>query len=275
MYDASSHPRSGRPPGELRPLNLALIDRTRRLALWLLIPAVVGGCVRFYQPMSGLHRPVVVDPRLPNFQDLRLTVRCVPEDLLNAQEANALCSRVEALFENQGAEVITTTSAHGAPDDELAAAPPTADAAEAPADGATGPVPARTELTLELRARRLHQSHHPVSWVACIASFTVLAGITEHTFAQDVVIRDATGFPLVTESLEGRIVEQFGLGPWAGNVLLDLVARDEADDLAGDAFDRVVSADVYRQLSQMMFNAKMQWEVLQQTSPMRTKEASP
>jgi hypothetical protein len=223
------------------------------VALCLALGAATG-CVRFYQPMSGLHRPVVVNPQLPNFQDVRLTVRCVPEDLLNAEEANRLCEKVGTLFENQGAEVTTIASARGAPGDEL-------DGPHPPEDGGAERT---TDLTLELRARRVHRSNHPVSWVLFVGSFTALPGVLESTYAQDVIVRDETGSLLASESLEGRIVEHVGLGSWAGNTLLDLVARDEQDKLTGDAFDRVVSADLYRQLSQILFNAKMRWQVLQQ-----------
>jgi len=213
----------------------------------------------------------VVNPQLPNFQDVRLTVHCVPEDLLNAEEAGMLCQKVGMLFENQGAVVTTTTTLHGGIEGSSGA--PEVSAPEADDEAAQPTVPTvptvPTDLTLQLRARRLHRSSHPVSWVLSIGSFTVLPGITETTYAQDVVVRDGTGFVLVSESLEGRIVEHFGFGSWAGNTFLDLVARDEADKLGGDAFDRVVSADLYRQLSQLLFNAKMQWEVLQQVPPAR------
>ena len=211
------------------------------------------GCiVRSYQPLSGLHRPVVVDPSAPNFQDLRLTVYCVPADHLSLQQASALCQKVGALFENQGATVATKVDASededfGDDDDDDSATP---DAVE-PGIG----------LTLELRARKVHSATHPLSWAATIMSFTLVPGVTEVTFAQDVVIRDQTGFLLATDSLQGRLVTYFGFGSWGGNKLIDLLWREKEDEVVGDAASRDLSNDMYRQLSQDVFNAKLQWQV--------------
>jgi hypothetical protein len=214
--------------------------------------------------MSGLHRPVVVDPRLPNFPDTRMDVHCVPGDFLSNEETGALCQKVGALFEMQGALVTTHLSAGRSEDDVVDEAPTEA------ADGEEGPpvddAAPRTELTLELRSRRLHVSRHPLSWALCVASFTLLSGVTEYTFAQSVVIRDGSGFLLLSDSLEGRIVRRFGFGSWAGNAVFDLW-REDADKLTGDVADRNLSADLYQQLSQLVFNAKMHAEVLQQASP--------
>ena len=226
----------------------------RQIALGLALSS--SGClVRVYQPMNGLHRPVVVDPQAANFLDVRLTVHCVPEDLLDAQEANTLCQRVGTLFENQGAQVTTTTRLHGGLDDPLGGSADAADEQQPPA----------TALTLELRARELHQSTHPLSWLVCLGTFTLVPAVTESTFAQDVIIRDDTGSVLINESLEGRLVRYFGVGTWVGNQILDLVWRNEEDKLTGDVIHRDLSSDLYRQLSQLLFNAKMQWQVLQQS----------
>ena len=50
----------------------------------LLLGASNLGCVHVYQPMSGLHEPVVVDTSMANFPDLRLTVFCDRGELLSA-----------------------------------------------------------------------------------------------------------------------------------------------------------------------------------------------
>ncbi len=226
------------------------------LALWLtLVCSVTAGCVRIYQPMSGLHRPAVVDPQAANFEDLRLTVHCVPGGLLSRGDASSLCRKVGTLFENQGAQVtiIDTVGRSDAIEEGL-----TEEAGEESSEP-------QTDLTLELRARKLHEATHPLSWVLCIGTLTLLPGITEATFAQDVSIRDGNGFLLVSDSLEGRMVERFGGGPWVGNWLLDVVWRDKEDRLTGGAADRDLSADLYQQLSQLTFNAKMQWQVLRES----------
>jgi hypothetical protein len=245
-----------RDPGP-RPPRRAVARRLHGAALAILaltLSAAPGCVVRLYQPLSGLHRPVVTDPRVPNFGDTRLDVHCVPGDLLNEQQAGALCQKVRALFENQGAEVRTFLSAGRAEGDDLLAEGQEEPAAEA------GP---RTELSLELRARKVHASNHPLSWALCVASFTLLPGTFESTFAQDVVVRDGSGFLLLNDTLEGRLVTRFGFGVWATNAIFDLW-RPEEDEVLGDASNRELSADLYRQLTQLVFNAKMHAEVLEQ-----------
>jgi hypothetical protein len=227
--------------------------RDAAFALSLAAPLLgAGGCiVHVYQPLSGLHRPVVVDPQVANFQDVRLTVHCVPGGLVTQYEASSLCQKVGTLFGNQGAQVTTTV---GGPREEAVVE-----------EGA--PAVERTDLTLELRARKVHASSHPLSWVAMIASFTLVPGVTESTFAQDVVIRDGDGFLLATDTLQGRLVHYFGFGMWAGNKLLDVTMREEEDEIIGPVANEDLSSDLYRQLSQSMFNAKMQRRVLREADP--------
>lgn len=237
-------------------------------------------CVHVYQPLSGLQQPAVIDPRLPNFRDVRLTVRCLPGDLITPQEAGILCQRVGVLFENQGALVATTTEAYAAPEEEDFES---IDETELPSDdedaeggtseegaiiGAGGAEkaegPQRMALSLELTARELHQANNLLSWVICIGTFTVVPSVTESTFAQDVAIRDSTGSLLVSESLEGRIVTRFGAGSWLGNKLVDIAVRNKDDQITGDAAEEDLSADLYQQLSQLLFDAKMSARVLGQ-----------
>jgi hypothetical protein len=209
--------------------------------------------VQVYQPLSGLHRPVVVDPQMPNLRDVNLEVYCVPGDYLSAEENRRLCRRVGALFENQGAMVSTYTQDRRAPQEELEAPTTT--------DTATGP---RTDLTIELRSRETYSNRNPLSAWLCWSTLTMVPAVTETSFAQDIVIRDGTGFLLVSDTLQGRLVRYFGLGTWMVNQAMDLVWREEADKVSGDAANQDLSDDMYRQLSQLMFNAKMQWEVLQE-----------
>lgn len=243
---------------------------TRLMLLTLCFLAVFAstGCVRVYHPMSNLHRPVVVDPQAPNFAGTSMTVHCVPADLLSQTRASLLCQRVTNLFENQGA-VVRTIAAVSEPledplDDELPGFGSLLDpAAPKPVVPAAAPV----ELYLELRARKIHQANHPFSWLACLATFTVIPGITETTFAQDVVIRDGTNFPLVKETLQGRMVTRFGAGAWIANMLLDRVWRKRQDRVIGVSITKDLSRDLYGQLSQSMYNAKIQAQVLQRATP--------
>jgi hypothetical protein len=239
---------TGRCPAARRPWRTA--------ALGLLV--LLAGCVRTYQPLTGLHDPRVVDPRLPNFRDVAVSVHCVPTRYLNRIESAKLCRRVGTLFENQGAVVQTYTHARGAGLDED-------DALVQPEAGGV-PIEDRTRLVLELRARQVHRSTHPLSWALFSVSFSIVPGVIEETFAQDIEIRDESGFLLVRDTLEGRIVESFGAGVWAGNKVLDWTVRTDDEELTGDAINRDLSADMYGQLSQLLFNAKVQQQVLREAT---------
>lgn len=230
--------------------------RRHRIPSPLLFLLATTGCVHVYQPMSGLHGPVVVDLQAPNFEDLALTVVCDRGDMLSAAEAKNLCQHVGTLFENQGARVTTLTAG------ELAGAFDVADPAETEEDAAT----VATDLTLELTSRKLHVASEPLSWVLFLMSATVVPAVTETSFALDVTIRDESGFVLVSDSLQGRLVRRLGVGAWGTNLLLDRFLREDADRISGDAAHQDLSADLYGQLGQLMFNAKMQWEVLSQAS---------
>lgn len=208
-----------------------------------------AGCVQVYQPLSGLHAPVVVDPRVPNFQGVRLTIYCFPGDLLSAQEASTLCQRVETLFENQGAVVSarTSTRAESAALGELA-------------PGDDGPVTA--DLVLELRSRLLNESNDQVRWALCIATSTLVPGVIDMSFAQDVVVRDGSGFLLASDSLQGRIVRRYGVTAWLGNAILNYTVREPDERVVEETAGEELSADLYQQLTQLVFNAKMRWQVL-------------
>ena len=220
------------------------------------------GCVHVYQPMSGLHDPVVVDTSQPNFEDTLLTVRCVPGRLLNVQQSAQLCRKVALLFENQGAQVLTyvtegTTSEEREDDEEDLRQ----EAAEA------GGRPREVRLELVLRSRETHRARHALTWAAFGISFGILPGVDERSFAQDLEVRDADGFLLVQGSLQGRIVRYVGASTWVGNKLLDWLVRPPEEDLTGEAASRQLSEDLYRQLAQHVFNAKMRSQVLKMEPP--------
>jgi len=215
-----------------------------------------SGCVRVYQPMSGLHRPIVVDPGAANFTDLDLTLRCTAGNLLNRVESRELCRKVGLLFENQGARVhiVAEGGASGPSESE---------------EPAVEEEPRPIALSLDLSARKEHVSRHPMSWVFFAMSFTLAPGMAEHSFIQDLSIRDDSGFLLASESLEGRLVEYVGLGPWAGHKLLDATVRSKEERVMGEAMGEDISADVYGQLSQILFNAKIAAQVLDEAGGTR------
>ena len=221
------------------------------IALWLGLSG--AGCVHAYQPMTGLQSPVVVDPQAANFVDLRLSVYCLQGDLLDPQEAVTLCQNIGLLFENQGAVVQTSTTARGLRDAELADELGQAAEAAGPAD-----------LVLEIRSRQVHQSNDSLWWAASISTLTIVPAITESTFAQDIVVRDASGFVLVSDSLQGRLIRRFGVGAWAGNAVLNKLVREEPDKVTEDTAGENLSEDLYRQLSQLVFNADVQRKLLQE-----------
>lgn len=210
-----------------------------------------------YQPLSGLHDPIVVDIQQPNFTDVRLTIRCERGDLLSAQEASVLCDRLDALFTNQGAQVTTlSASSLALPGDDFGAQQ--AQAVDAPAP---------TDLTITITSREVGTSDNPFLWTASAATFTLVPAVTETTFAQDVTVRDDSGFLLARDSLQGRIIRRFGAGVWATNAVMNRLFREDDEDITEEAIKAELSADMYQQLSQIVFNAKMRWVVLQDASP--------
>jgi hypothetical protein len=221
----------------------------------LVASLLLSGCVHTFQPMSGLYDPVVVDPTLPNLQGQTVSVRCIPKDYMDRVAASNLCQKVGSLFENQGATVTTSTSL-GESDEDLESS------------GTDPGVPA--DLTLQLSARKIHATTHPLSWIVSLGTFTLVPAVSEVTFAQDVEIRDNTGFLLAETSLQGRIVRYFGAGTWAWNNILDAwKIRKPEDRLSRGAMNKHMSENLYGQLSQLMFNAKIQREVLDEGAPLQ------
>ena len=212
------------------------------------------GCVRIYQPLHGLNAPVVIDTQVQNLAGVRLAVHCVPSGMLTPLTAQELCQKVGVVFENQGA-LVTTIATPGGVEGGVGELPESAPSAMPD-----------TDLDLEIRTRVIHQAHNPMLWVLCVLSFTIIPSSTEYTFEHDVVIRDGTGFLLAEETLQGRMVQQFGIAAWIGNALFNLWRLPE-DEISYKTMREDLSTDLYRQLSQAVFNAKMQWLVLQQTPP--------
>ncbi len=104
--------------------------------------------------------------------------------------------------------------------------------------GAPGAGGARSRLQMQLSARLLHREK---SWLLPWVT-------TEYSFAQDVVIRDHGGFLLVRDTLTGRITKRLG---FFGSAPAEL------------------SRDLYGQLSQLTYNARMRRKVLDEATSRR------
>ncbi len=255
---------------------------------WIVLLLALGqvGCVSVYQPLSGLQAPVVVDPALGNFDGVRILVHCVPKDVLKG-EAGKLCQRVRTLFENQGAYVKSVTSLARSSEDaefdrvDLDEPPPPAAKPGEAKEGESAeaskkkkePRRIKADLIVELRARNLHEDTDYLMWTLSWFTFTLAPGISENTFVQEVIIRDARGSPLFTGQLKGRIVRYFGLGYWVGTKLINWIGRDDHEDQNDEQLSKALSADLYGQLSQMVFNANMRRRVL--GGPELANEATP
>ena len=225
--------------------------RRASAAGWVLLwGALLSGCVTttVYQPLSSLQRPAIVDPRLANFEGMRLLVRCVPGDYLKAPDADLLCRKVGALFRNQGARVETDVPRNGRLSRRLQ-------------EGA------QPDLVVELSSRLLHKDTSGPLWALTVLSLTLVPAFTEYSVAQDVSIRDASGFLLASDSLKARFIEYFGAGVWGVNWVLDTLVRPPEEELTGDAPARDFSRDFYAQLSQLAFNARVRSDVLRSFEP--------
>jgi hypothetical protein len=215
----------------------------------VLLGALLSGCgVTVYQPLSSLQRPAIVDPQIANFEDMRLLVRCVPGDYLKARDAELLCRKVGALFRNQGAKVETDVPRNGRSSRSLE-------------EGA------QPDLIVDLSSRLLHKESSGPLWALTVISFTLIPAFTEYSVAQDVTIRDTSGFLLASDSLKARFIEYFGAGIWGVNWALDALVRPSEEELTGDAPARDFSRDFYAQLSQLAFNARVRSDVLRSFEP--------
>lgn len=226
-----------------------------RSCLMACLALTISGCTYAYQPMSGLHRPYIVDVQADNLRDVRLTVVCVPKDLLSRSQANALCTRMRTLFENQGALVAVTLGEEPEFDD-------------VPEEG--GDAVERLDLRLVLSAHEAHHSFHPLTWAAFLVTFTLAPGVIESTFVQEIELWDASGSLLARDHLTGRTIEYGGLGTWLVDRLTHL-KRPKGERGAATAASKALSADLYQQLSQDVFDARMRATVLRAA----TAEASP
>ena len=216
----------------------------------------LSGCVRSYQPLTGLHDPVVVDPGARNFPELSLHVYCVPGKALKPAQASVLCQRVGLLFENQGAAVETFVE------------DPALGSAIGGAGGGAETSPADLVLALEVDA--VQKSLHPVTAVLCYFSITIVPMVRETTFSQQVGGPRWFGLSSGDGSVPRPACRAFRSGGLGGNWVLDRFIREPEERLTGEAASTDLSNDLYRQLSQLVFNARMRQEALQLQAPVRT-----
>jgi hypothetical protein len=226
----------------------------RALPVVTLLAVAVTGCVTVYQPLMSLQRPVVVDPQLANFRGRRVLVRCVSDANLKPSDAQALCLKLRGLFAVQGAEVTVEVPVEGMP-------------------GGARSSDLRPDLTIDLRSRLLHEGNNKLLWILSVASLTLVPTIAELTFAQDVTIRDSSGFVLASDSLQGRFINYFGFGVWAVNSTLDFLVRTPEEKLTGRQAHQEFTRDFYRQISQLAFDAHMRSLVLRGFQPQPAPDA--
>ncbi len=231
-----------------------------RLAL-VLVSTLVSGCVTVYQPLLALQRPVAIDPHESNFKGTRLLVRCIPGDWADGSESTTLCENVSELLSNQGAIVDVEVPGETLDQND-----------QDPGDPAARPqhAPGKPDLIMELTARRLHNDNSVLLWVLCVVTGTLIPAITDATFAQDITVRDADGFMLVSESLQARFIRYFGLTTWAVNGLLDLIVRPKGEGLTGNNAKIDFSHDFHKHVSQLAFTAGMREKVLRNFAPAST-----
>jgi len=212
----------------------------RLLFSWLVL-ALGSGCVTAYQPLVSLQRPLAVDPEIANFEGQKILIRCVPGEYLEPSDAQLLCRKLRTLFANQSATVEVEVPRQNASASETSF---------------------KADLIIELRARLLHHGDSVLNWLLCYASFTLIPAVTEFEFAQDITVRDSSGFMLGTDSLQGRFVRSFGFGVWALNGLLDLIVRPKEEAVTGDGHKKDFSKDFFGQVSQLAFHARMRAAVM-------------
>jgi hypothetical protein len=238
--------------GRVPPRPLSTLQHPVRAWFRVCVPGLLAllasGCVTVYQPLVSLQRPVVVDPRIANFEGQRMLVRCIPGDYLEPDDAEQLCRNVRSLFTNQGAQVEVEVPRAGvsARDEQEAA---------------------KADLIIELKARLVHEEDSALLATLSVLTFTLVPAITDSTFAQEVIIRDSKGFQLASDTFQGRFVRYTGVGLWAVNSALDLLVRSDAEELTGDAPKKDFSRDFHGQLSKLAFNARMRSLVMRGFEP--------
>jgi hypothetical protein len=191
---------------------------------------------------------------------LKITVNCLEGEILNASAATALCNKVSALLENQGAKVETNTVR-------------TLGKKLTVQDNNGSNADKNSDLTVILSAQTLVINRNTWMWAISIPTFTLFPVAAEYVMQQQVEILDSTGFMITQDAFQARFIRYFGIGYWTTNKLLNLIARDPEDEISDQKIRDSFSRDFYGNLSQTLFNAKMRLEVLRMARA-GTKESS-
>jgi hypothetical protein len=224
----------------------------------LAILLACSGCMTVYQPMMSLQRPVAIDPRERNFENVSVLVRCITSDAVDSSESNKLCQNTSQLLTNQGAKVtieIPGETVEGEEDEPPALR------------GKPKPQATRPDLIVELSGTLVSNDNGPLNWIFCYLTLTLYPAITDATFEQQVVIKDPNGFLLAQDALQARFVRYFGLAVWAINGLADWLVRPKSERLTGDAPNRDFSKDFQGHISQLVMNAWARKQVLHNLEP--------
>lgn len=204
-----------------------------------------SGCVTVYQPLVGLQQPIAIDPQDPgNFVATSVLVRCHSSE---GVEADVLCRNVRSSLSKQGATVATEV-----------VKPQRASSTEK-----REVVP---QYIIDVTSKVLHHEQSALMTLLCIASFTLVPAVADATYAQELTIRDSQGFLLAKDILQSRFIESFGLGVWAVNGLVDLIARPKNEQVTGDRYKEDFTRDFHGRLSQALHNAKVKTRVLESFS---------
>ncbi len=214
--------------------------RPRALLVGVLFGLGQTGCSTVYRPLAGLNRPVVVDIETENFKGVTLRLQCLPGDVVDEAEARTLCTKLQHLFENQGAKVTVSTSLSEAEPDELGDDDELGDEETAGSPAPNKKAGNRPQLTLRLASHLIHED---------VSSYLFFDVRTGYSFAQEVTLTDETGFLLVRERLTAQFEDRF------------MGSRN------GEEF----SQDFYRQLSQLAVNAHVRRQVLVESAINRSK----
>jgi hypothetical protein len=220
------------------------------------------GCIAtFYQPMSSLQRPVLVNISAQNVEKARILMRCHASDAtLDVQSARVVCKNLRKLFSNQGAEVEFEVPREGR------LRPP--EPGEPPFD-----------LIVDLYSRKTKlQETGTVLFIVSALTLSLFPVWQEYDFEQAVTVRDGQGFLMAQDTFKARIVDYGGLGIFLVNAGADLFrASDEQVIFGGKAPSALTgngspasvrfSRDFYGQMSQIVYDGHIRSRLLKETLP--------
>jgi hypothetical protein len=209
--------------------------------------------------MGALQRPTLVAAGGSSLTDTRVFVRCHPDDkYLPPGDAERVCRQLSTALRRQGAE--TETSVPRGRDES------------GPAQAFDGQ---GADLTVDVRSRTEHAYDYPILAYPAVLTCTTIPLIEEETYAQDIEVRGRSMTVLASQTLRARFVTYTGWAVWSFNQLADFFFRDDQNDISGDIGKKEFSADFYRQISQLTFNARVRSDLLGLTTSTRALPAVP